>query len=150
MREPAVVRRSEDDSRESPEVHAFHRSVDVGSVACMPLAYKDKSIGALIVARSRSRRDFSESEVNLFRTIVRQLCAMLERQELATALHYQAFHDSLTLLPNRRRFEASLQESLADADMGSQSEDMHAVLFLDLDGSRPSTTHWGTASAMSS
>ena len=134
MREPAVVRRSEDNSRESPEVHAFHRSADVGSVACMPLAYKDKSIGALIVARSRSRRDFSESEVNVFLTIVRQLCAMLQRQELATALHYQAFHDSLTLLPNRRRFEASLQESLADADMGSQSEDMHAVLFLDLDG----------------
>jgi len=133
MREPAVVQRSDDDSRETPEVHAFYRTADVGSVACMPLAYKDKSIGALMVSRSRSRRDFSESEVNVFMTIVRQLCAMLERQELARALHYQAFHDSLTSLPNRRRFEADLQESLADTDKGGKEEAL-AVLFLDLDG----------------
>lgn len=133
LREPAVVLRSEDDSRETPEVHEFYRKADVGGVACMPLSYKDKTVGALIVSRSRSRRDFSESEVNLFFTIVRQLCGMLDRLEMAQALHHQAFHDSLTLLPNRRKFEADLQQSLAQAD-AVEAEEALAVMFLDLDG----------------
>ncbi len=53
-----------------------------------------------------------------------------ERKELEKHLTYQAFHDSLTGLPNRALFLDRLGHALARAD---RREDYAAVLFLDLD-----------------
>jgi diguanylate cyclase (GGDEF)-like protein/PAS domain S-box-containing protein len=52
------------------------------------------------------------------------------QQSLARRLTYQATHDSLTGLINRREFEARLNRALANArQLGSR----HALLYLDLD-----------------
>ena len=51
-----------------------------------------------------------------------------ERKALEARLRYQALHDPLTELPNRRRF----QEAFEDLSVGF--EDAGAVFFLDLDG----------------
>ena len=53
-----------------------------------------------------------------------------ERKELEKHLTHQAFHDSLTGLPNRALFLDRLGHALARAD---RREDSVAVLFLDLD-----------------
>lgn len=53
-----------------------------------------------------------------------------EAQQLTEQLTYQASHDSLTELANRRAFEIHLQQAL-DSARGQRTE--HALLYLDLD-----------------
>jgi len=53
-----------------------------------------------------------------------------ERKELEEQLRYQAFHDSLTELPNRALFLNRLEHALAASERSRESV---AVLFLDLD-----------------
>jgi len=53
-----------------------------------------------------------------------------ERKGLEERLYYQAFHDSLTGLPNRTLFADRLDHALARED---RREDSMAMLFLDLD-----------------
>jgi diguanylate cyclase (GGDEF)-like protein/PAS domain S-box-containing protein len=54
-----------------------------------------------------------------------------ERKRYEEQIRYQAYHDLLTGLPNRRSFEERLRYTMADARRRQESI---AVLFLDLDG----------------
>lgn len=54
-----------------------------------------------------------------------------QRKEHAQALQFQADHDSLTGLKNRRYFESTLDSCCAGSRPDNQT---HAVLFIDLDG----------------
>ncbi|KMJ59061.1 hypothetical protein AB685_08310 [Bacillus sp. LL01] len=53
-----------------------------------------------------------------------------EREKLQEQLTFQAYHDSLTELPNRRLLEEKLEKSLADSERDGS---MLALLFLDCD-----------------
>lgn len=57
-----------------------------------------------------------------------------ERQEYEEKIKHQAFHDSLTNLPNRSLFTDRLRLSLAHAKRNNQ---MIAILFIDLDRFKP-------------
>ncbi|KPB05695.1 diguanylate cyclase domain-containing protein [Bacillus sp. CHD6a] len=62
--------------------------------------------------------------------ITEKRCIEKEREKLQEQLTFQAYHDSLTELPNRRLLEEKLEESLIGA---AQAESMLAVFFLDCD-----------------
>jgi len=63
---------------------------------------------------------------------VKQLQAEIENKEkIATQLRYNAYHDSLTGLPNRALFMEHLQQAIEEAQ-GSE-EYKFAILFIDLD-----------------
>ena len=53
-----------------------------------------------------------------------------KEQEYVAMLSWQASHDALTLLANRREFEARLQKSLDDLHL---KQVVHALMYLDLD-----------------
>ena len=59
------------------------------------------------------------------------LLDITERKQIEEALAYHAYHDALTGLPNRRRLEEQLQQSMLRADRLGEK---FAVLFIDLDG----------------
>ena len=128
--EEAFISRKQLDPRESSSVHDMREMGNFGSTSCMPVISAGKTYGALVIVRERQRQDFNESEINVFRTVVNQLSAALERYELHSALQHQANHDSLTRLPNRRQFEESLGSCLEQ----NLAEEAGAVLFMDLDG----------------
>ncbi len=127
----AFLPRDADDPRESARVHAARRERQVGSNACAPLVVERRVIGLVALVRERSRRDFDENELHVFHSITHQIAAAVRRHELTLALEHQAHHDSLTGLPNRRRFELTLHECVKKA---SAARTRVAVLFLDLDG----------------
>lgn len=75
------------------------------------------------------KRDFDENDTNAFRSVASQLSTALQRNNLLTTVQHQAYHDSLTTLPNRRSFEHHLSTKVSN---DSKSE--YAILFCDLDG----------------
>ena len=120
-----------DDPRESARVHVAKTRLDIGSACAMPILERGRAVGALLVSRDRARADLDGETIALFRAVTDQLSTALERSQLSSALHHQAYHDSLTALPNRFRFEIELIEALDAARSGT---DPITVLFLDLDG----------------
>lgn len=64
-------------------------------------------------------------------TVIGQVEAFLEAEELRKRLEHQAFHDPLTGLPNRAAFDNDLREQ---SDRRRPPGEGLAVLFIDLDG----------------
>ncbi len=68
-----------------------------------------------------------------------QPCLILQVQDITArrsaeeGLHHLAFHDSLTGLPNRRRFHELLDGAVAQAQATGLPRDAYAVMFLDFD-----------------
>jgi diguanylate cyclase (GGDEF)-like protein/PAS domain S-box-containing protein len=74
--------------------------------------------------------------------IVGQAQDISDRKELEARLTHQAFHDSLTGLPNRALFRDRIEHALERA--GRNSETI-AVMFMDLDGFKAVNDNWGHA-----
>ena len=125
----AQVARESEDLRESSRIHELRRELEIGATMCMPIASKQRVIGVLLVYRNQISRDFDENEINLFINIVGQLSNAMYSNELSVALEFQAYHDSLTKLPNRRCFEQALQ-----TELHRDGRRLSAIMFLDLDG----------------
>src|SRR5207244_1324591 len=76
---------------------------------------------------SRSVRNPSTNEVDEFVSVSRDIS---ERKVVEEQIEYQAYHDALTGLPNRRLFRDRLTVALAHA---RRLKSTLAVMFLDLD-----------------
>jgi len=64
-------------------------------------------------------------------SLILQLHDITARREAEARLHYIAFHDSLTALPNRRRFQEELERVLALAK--AEPARQFSLMFLDFD-----------------
>jgi len=126
----ATIRVSRTDVH-APSSHALEAALahqDIGSAMAIPLLKAGTPVGAIVVTRHRSRQDLSDGELDVCHAVINQLCTALERSDLARELAHRAWHDGLTGLPNRSRFEATLNAALSDDAPRS------AVMFIDLDG----------------
>ncbi|WP_187441964.1 diguanylate cyclase domain-containing protein [Sutcliffiella horikoshii] len=84
------------------------------SVTNVPIIVKGVVKGTYIIAQDITEKRFIEKE----------------REKLQEQLTFQAYHDSLTELPNRRLLEEKIEESLLNAE---RSRSMLALFFLDCD-----------------
>lgn len=116
-------------------------SADAGVCIVAPLTIDGVAIGALLVSPPLSEvARFGEDERRLVDTTARALSVSLENgalerslgqlRTLEEQLSHQAFHDTLTQLPNRARFVERVSEVAAEA---SESTTEFALLFIDLD-----------------
>ncbi len=65
--------------------------------------------------------------------LILQLQDITARRRAEEGLHHLAFHDSLTGLPNRRRFHELLGQAVAQLNTSGAAQDAYAVMFLDFD-----------------
>ncbi len=63
--------------------------------------------------------------------LIVQVQDITARRRAEEGLHHLAFHDSLTGLPNRRRFHELLGEAVGRLNASGAPEDAYAVMFLD-------------------
>jgi diguanylate cyclase (GGDEF)-like protein len=106
----------------------------------VPLLGESGLIGSMIIAnRLAEGTTFGDDDLRLLETLANQLATALENGQLEQSLselsrlkeelHYQAFHDPLTGLPNRSLFIERVDAALA----GATGRRIPVVLFLDLD-----------------
>jgi diguanylate cyclase (GGDEF)-like protein len=110
----------------------------------------DGPFGLLIVGdRAGDVTTFGEGDVDLFETFAGHASILLENgrlehslakvTELKDELKHQAYHDTLTGLPNRFHFVESLAERLKKR----RPDTRVAVLYVDLDGFKSVNDTWG-------
>lgn len=125
------VARRVDEIRESRLVHDRRRHCNIGSTICVPLIHESVQWGVFYVERDEHVRNFRQSEINLMQIMGTQLSFAIHRNRLLKQIEHQAYHDSLTGLTNRFRFEQLLTMR---TERASASDERFAVLFIDLDG----------------
>ena len=105
----------------------------VKDVIVVPLRAGSAVIGCLEVAgRIGDTASFGPGDVRLLETIAAHAAVAVENSRLVERLRFDAYHDALTGLPNRRRVSEGLGESVAVRAPG----EVVAVLLLDITGLR--------------
>ena len=100
----------------------------------VPLRAGSAVIGCIEVAgRIGDTSHFEPGDVRLLETIAAHAAVAVENSRLVERLRFDAYHDALTGLPNRRRVTDGLGESVAAV---RASDEVVAVLMLDIAGLR--------------
>jgi diguanylate cyclase (GGDEF)-like protein len=96
----------------------------------VPLRRNGQMIGAMAVAnREGDVATFDTENLKLFETVANHAAMALENHELIDQLQWEALHDTLTGLGNRREFYRSLAAALDERKTGTKI----AVALVDLD-----------------
>ncbi len=127
---------------------AFLRSRGLEDAVLGPLRGEDRTFGLLVVGeRVGDVSTFGNTDVELFETFAGHASILLENgrlehslaevTQLKEQLHHQAYHDSLTGLPNRLQMLEAIEQELAGGSGPA------AVLYLDLDRFKTLNDTWG-------
>ncbi len=95
-----------------------------------PVREKGEVVGSLVVATHRPGRTYSRAEREMLVSFAEHASLALNDAKTVEDAIHQAFHDSLTGLPNRQLLIDRLEHALARA---ARTESRAAVLFVDLD-----------------
>ena len=121
--------------------------LELKSYVAVPLLAASRPLGIVLCSHSTAPRSWRPEERRLVTQIALEGSLVVENailraveQERLDRLTHQAFHDSLTKLPNRALFSDRLQHAL---DRMTRRQQSIAVLFLDLDEFKPINDNFG-------
>ena len=115
------------------DLRAQLREQGVKDVIVVPLRSGNAVIGTLEVAgRLGDTAHFSRDDVRLLETLAAHVGVAVENSRLVDRLRFDAYHDGLTQLPNRRRMLAALDEAVKVRAPG----EVVAILVFDVAGLR--------------
>ncbi|MER7001718.1 bifunctional diguanylate cyclase/phosphodiesterase [Dactylosporangium sp. NPDC000555] len=113
----------------APELRAALQQARVKDIIVVPLSSGGVTVGTLEVAgRLLDRAAFGPEDVQLIETIAAHTGVAVENSRLVDRLQYDANHDALTGLANRRR----MLEALGEAMSGRGAREVVAVLLFDV------------------
>jgi diguanylate cyclase (GGDEF)-like protein len=117
------------------------------SYVAFPLLSAERALGLVISSDTRERRRWTDKDRELVDQLALEGSVVIENAGLRATdrkqideLSRQAFHDSLTDLPNRSLFADRLSHALARTRRGNRAV---AVLLLDLDGFKEINDNFG-------
>jgi len=128
-----VVNEAREDERTSEFTEAYLIPNNIYSMLDAPIYYAGEIIGVVCHEYTNSIHNWSSHEQEFASAIANTASLSLEiqkRKEMEKELEHQAYHDSLTKLPNRSLFTDRLDQALKQAHRNNTNL---AVLFLDLD-----------------
>ena len=80
--EPALSPKGKPDPRESAEARRVREETECGSIAVVPLVYRDKPLGTMTAINRPDQPDFTEKDVDLLIAFANQAAAALENARL--------------------------------------------------------------------
>jgi diguanylate cyclase (GGDEF)-like protein len=99
-------------------------------LAIVPLFFRERKLGALLVISDDRKRVWDENELLLLRTVSDQVAVAVNQARLFTQIQEQAMTDPLTGCRNRRAFEMQLDH---DLQMARRLHQPLSLLMLDID-----------------
>jgi diguanylate cyclase (GGDEF)-like protein len=109
------------------------RATGVKDAIVVPLRAGSAVIGTLEVAgRLGDLTHFGEADVRLLEAVAAHAAVAVENNRLVDRLRFDAYHDALSGLPNRRRLVQALDEAVRVRTHG----EVVAILMFDVDGLR--------------
>lgn len=109
------------------------RGARIRDAIVIPLRSGQTTIGTLeVVNRLGGGRTFRGDDVQVLETIAAHAAVAVENSRLVDRLRYDAYHDRLTAMPNRRR----MLDALAESVQVRVEDEVVAVLLFDVDGQR--------------
>ncbi|GHJ46185.1 bifunctional diguanylate cyclase/phosphodiesterase [Catellatospora sp. TT07R-123] len=115
------------------QLRAELRESSVKDAIVVPLRASSAVIGTLEVAgRLGDNMHFGPADVRLLESVAAHAAVAVENNRLVDRLRYDAYHDALTALPNRRRVTQALEEAVRVRAPG----EVVALLMFDVDGLR--------------
>ncbi len=118
------------------------RAAKIKDVVAVPLRSGQTTIGTLeVINRLGDSRTFRAADVQVLETIAAHAAVAVENSRLVDRLRYDAYHDRLTGLPNRRR----ITDALAESVKVHAEDEVVAVLLFDVDGQRDVNESMGHA-----
>ncbi len=122
-------------------------ALSLKSYVVVPLVSATRPLGLVILSHTQAPRPWSNEERRLLGQLALEGSLVVENaalrateQERIEELSHQAFHDSLTELPNRALFADRLAHAL---ERTNRRKAAVAVLFLDLDDFKPINDNFG-------
>ena len=103
---------------------------DILSILMVPIFIDAELWGYIGFDACQQEWEWSASDESILVAVAASLGGALKRQRTEAQMCYQVYHDTLTGLPNRAFFDQHLPQAIART---GQSEQMLAVIFLDLD-----------------
>jgi diguanylate cyclase (GGDEF)-like protein len=113
--------RSEPDSQDTQQIRPL---------AVVPLIYRERFMGVLLVRSDNEARIWQENEVLLLRTVSDQVTVAVNHARLFAQMQQQALTDALTGCVNRRSFEMQLER---DMQLAMRMRQSLSLILLDLD-----------------
>ncbi|MEV6634137.1 sensor domain-containing phosphodiesterase [Actinoplanes sp. NPDC051470] len=127
---------------ESEDLRLLAREAGLKDLLIVPLRSGQVTIGTLeVVNRLGSQLTYRAADVRVMETVAAHVAVAVENSRLVDRLRYDAYHDRLTSLPNRRRLTDALAESVKVRAPG----EVVAVLAFDVDGLRDVNESMGHA-----
>ncbi|WP_433300591.1 putative bifunctional diguanylate cyclase/phosphodiesterase [Actinoplanes sp. CA-030573] len=118
------------------------REARIKDAVVVPLRSGQTTIGSLeVLNRLGDPRSFRDADVQVLETIATHAAVAVENSRLVERLRYDAYHDRLTALPNRRR----ITDALAESVKVRAEDDVVGVLLFDVDGQRDVNESMGHA-----
>jgi diguanylate cyclase (GGDEF)-like protein len=118
---------------ETVDLRSVLRGAGRKDVIVVPLRSGQTTVGSLeVVNRLGDTLTFRAADVQVLETVAAHAAVAVENSRLVERLRYDAYHDRLTALPNRRRITDALTESVKVRAPG----EVVAVMVFDVDGLR--------------
>ena len=95
-----------------------------------PLIISNKIIGAVSIKSFDDKNIYDDEELNILKFISDQIAMAIDKVKSVEEMHYLAYYDKMTKLPNRTLFNDRAKFAFKNAQ---RNNDKYAVLFLDLD-----------------
>jgi diguanylate cyclase (GGDEF)-like protein len=127
---------------ETEDLRPIVREAGLKDLMVIPLLSGQVTVGTLEVSnRIGGQLTYRTADVQVMETVAAHAAVAVENSRLVDRLRYDAYHDRLTSLPNRRRLTDALAESVKVRAPG----EVVAVLAFDVDGLRDVNESMGHA-----
>jgi len=103
----------------------------IGSLLSVPVSVKDEVVGHLRLEKVMRGAQWRGDHLDLLKILSNISADAMDKMRTETRVHFLAYYDNLTGLPNRALFKDRTEQAIS---LAQRTERTIAVIFLDLDG----------------